>query len=432
MNGSIQLRRYTHAAATASSDVLLNGQPFVVTGPGSFIRLGVGNGTDSVSTIYGADLFLFTVDELAAYLDLYVAESAIDTDTTLASPSNVKVPSTLAIKTLVDDRLAGVDWKDAVVVRTTANITLSGTQTIDGVGVVADERVLVMAQTDQTENGLYLCKAGAWERTADASTGLELAWATVTVVEGTTYAGTRWHCNTEPITIGVTNITWTAFGGGSYTADESTLTLSGAQFLMKDAGTTNAKLANMAQARVKGRPAAAGTGAPTDLTPDEVATILDSATDPFTRTARDKRATLSADFTTSSATYVDVTGLAITLDANSTYLVSISGCYTSPALATGVGVSLTRTGSPTICNLDRTLYTAITTAVLYGNIGGSDDFGPIGTTVDTINVNRNFSFFGTVKTSGSSSVIQVRAARGGTSNTIAIKEGAVIMAHKIA
>ena len=243
MNGSIQLRRYTHAAATASSDVLLNGQPFVVTGPGSFIRLGFGNNTDSVSTIYGADLFMFTVDELAAYLDLYVAESAIDTDTTLASPSNVKVPSTLAIKTLVDDRLAGIDWKDAVVVRTTANITLSGTQTIDGVGVVADDRVLVMAQTDQTENGLYLCKAGAWERTADASTGVELAWATVTVVEGTTYAGTRWHCNTEPITIGATNITWTAFGGGTYTADESTLTLSGSQFLIKNDGVTTAKIA---------------------------------------------------------------------------------------------------------------------------------------------------------------------------------------------
>lgn len=432
MNWPIQLKRYTHAAAVSSTDVHAEGYPFVVFAAGSWVRLCVANGTDTVATIYNASLYLFTVDELQAYLDLYLAETTVDTDTTFAAPSNAMVPSTLALKTFVENLLAGVSWKEEVRVRTTANITLSGTQTIDSVAVIADERVLVMNQTDATENGIYLCKAGAWERTADASTGPELAWATVTVMEGTTYTGTRWNCNVSAITLGSTNVTFVAFGGGSYTADESTLTLSGAQFLMKDAGTTNAKLANMAQARIKGRAAAAGTGAPTDLTPDEVATLLDSATDPFTRTARDKRATLSADFTTNSATYVDVTGLAITLDANSTYLVSISGCYASPATATGVGVSLTRTGSPTICNLDRTLYTAITTAVLYGNIGGSDDLGPIGTSVDTINVNRNFSFFGTVKTSGSSCVIQVRAARGGTSNTIAIKEGAVIMAHKIA
>jgi hypothetical protein len=432
MNGPIQLRRYTSVAAAASSTVGLVGQPFWVEMPGGEFRLYRHDGSSTVATLYASTNYLVPFDELQTLLDLKLDIADVDTDPTLASPSNSTVPSTLAIKTLVDDRLAGIDWKDSVRVRTTANITLSGTQTIDTVALSVDDRVLVMDQTATEENGLYLCKSGAWVRTADADTAEELEWATVTVTEGSTYGGTRWHCISSPITLGSTAVEWTDFGGGVYTADESTLTLSGAQFLMKDAGTTNAKLANMAQARIKGRAAAAGTGAPTDLTPDEVATILDAATDAFMRTSRDKRATLSADFTTSSATYVDVTGLAITLDANSTYLVSISGCYSSPATATGVGVSLTRTGSPTICNLDRTLYTAITTAVLYGNVGGSDDFGPIGTSVDTINVNRNFSFFGTVKTSGDPCVIQVRAARGGTSNTIAIKEGAVMMAHKIA
>jgi hypothetical protein len=48
---------------------------------------------------------------------------------------------------------------------------------------------------------------------------------------------------------------------------------------------TNAKLANMAEERIKGRAVGAGTGDPTDLTPDQVSTILDEATDPFLRTS---------------------------------------------------------------------------------------------------------------------------------------------------
>jgi hypothetical protein len=48
---------------------------------------------------------------------------------------------------------------------------------------------------------------------------------------------------------------------------------------------TNAKAANMAQSTIKGRAAAAGTGDPTDLTANQVSTVLDGATDPFLRTS---------------------------------------------------------------------------------------------------------------------------------------------------
>ena len=46
---------------------------------------------------------------------------------------------------------------------------------------------------------------------------------------------------------------------------------------------TNAKAANMAAERIKGRAVGAGTGDPTDLTPDQVSAILDNASDPFLR-----------------------------------------------------------------------------------------------------------------------------------------------------
>lgn len=48
---------------------------------------------------------------------------------------------------------------------------------------------------------------------------------------------------------------------------------------------TNAKAANMAQSTIKGRAAGAGTGDPTDLTPDQASAVLDGASDPFVRTS---------------------------------------------------------------------------------------------------------------------------------------------------
>jgi len=57
--------------------------------------------------------------------------------------------------------------KAPVVASTTANITLSGEQTIDSVAVVAGDRVLVRSQSDNTENGVYDCASGTWSRSTD-------------------------------------------------------------------------------------------------------------------------------------------------------------------------------------------------------------------------------------------------------------------------
>ena len=48
-----------------------------------------------------------------------------------------------------------------------ANITRSGTQTIDGVALGDGDRVLLTGQTLPAQNGLYTVAAGAWARTAD-------------------------------------------------------------------------------------------------------------------------------------------------------------------------------------------------------------------------------------------------------------------------
>ena len=129
----------------------------------------------------------------------------------VAAPSN---GSDAATKTYVDSIAQGLHWKDSVRVATTADITLSGTQTIDGIAVVADDRVLVKNQTDQTENGIYLCKSGSWVRADDMDAGSEFSGAAVFVQEGTANADTGYVCSNDgDVTIGTDNITFVQFTG---------------------------------------------------------------------------------------------------------------------------------------------------------------------------------------------------------------------------
>lgn len=83
-------------------------------------------------------------------------------------------------------------WKNDVVAATTASITLSGAQTIDGVAVVAGNRVLVKNQATASQNGIYEVSATTWTRAVDADSAAELASAVVNVISGTVNGGSTW------------------------------------------------------------------------------------------------------------------------------------------------------------------------------------------------------------------------------------------------
>src|SRR4051794_5043596 len=84
------------------------------------------------------------------------------------------------------DPSANLAIKTPVRFATTANITLSGEQTIDGVAVVANDRVLVKNQTDATQNGIYLASTGNWTRATDFDSAREAVKGTLVYVnEGT-------------------------------------------------------------------------------------------------------------------------------------------------------------------------------------------------------------------------------------------------------
>lgn len=110
------------------------------------------------------------------------------------------------------DRRLGVNSSAAIKVTcraaTTANITLSGEQTIDGVACVTDDRVLVKDQTDQTENGIYIVDTSSWERAKDFDGNLDVVQGTlVPVYAGTVNGSTIYRVTTSnPVTIDTDNI----------------------------------------------------------------------------------------------------------------------------------------------------------------------------------------------------------------------------------
>lgn len=117
-------------------------------------------------------------------------------------------------------------FKQPVRVATTANITLAAAQTIDGVSVVAGDRVLVKNQTNAYDNGIYVCQGGSWVRAKDAQSPDVKAGLACFISEGSVNGNTVYHLTTDdPITLGTTNLTFAqlgaAFAGGTSGLDGS-------------------------------------------------------------------------------------------------------------------------------------------------------------------------------------------------------------------
>lgn len=163
--------------------------------------------------------------------------------TSLAEPTSAQDAAT---KNYVDNVALGLDVKASVKAATTANITLSGAQTIDGVSIVASDRVLVKNQSTANQNGIYVASAGAWTRATDMDAWAEFPGAFTFVEQGTTNADSGWVCTVDAGgTLGSTNVVFAQFsGGGSYLAGNG-LTLTGNTF---DVGGTSNRITVSADA----------------------------------------------------------------------------------------------------------------------------------------------------------------------------------------
>lgn len=214
-----------------------------------------------------------------------------------------------------------------VAAATTANITLSGSQSIDGV-TSGTSRILVKNQTLPRENGVYVSAAGAWTRATDSDSWVELTNKRVFVLGGSTQAGSSWAStivaggtlNTTDVTYAQSSTQSVYSGSGGVDVTGTVVSLSGSVLTtlglnnvtntsdankpvstaqqtaldlkadisslgalatlstvgtstITDANVTNAKLANIATSSLKGR-LTAGTGVVEDLTLSAVKTAM--------------------------------------------------------------------------------------------------------------------------------------------------------------
>ncbi len=149
-----------------------------------------------------------------------------------ATPTNA---DEAASKAYVDSVAAGLDPKASVRAATTAAITLSGTQTIDGIALNVGDRVLVKNQADAKTNGIYTVAAGAWPRAADSdgTPANEVSGSNYVFVEagGTVNASTGWVLQgIGNLAVGTDNLNWIQFSAaGTYSAGTG-LTLTGTVF----------------------------------------------------------------------------------------------------------------------------------------------------------------------------------------------------------
>jgi len=155
--------------------------------------------------------------------------------TRVASPTN---PTDGVNKAYVDALAQGYVWKQPVRVATTTSGTLATSfaagQTIDGVQLVAGNRILIKDQTDGIQNGIYVVNAsGAPTRADDADANAELQAATVTVMAGSTNADKTFNQTANDPVVGTSALVWALTGTGQAYTNGDGLNLSGTAFSVK-------------------------------------------------------------------------------------------------------------------------------------------------------------------------------------------------------
>ena len=340
------------------------GQPFTVPITGAQSGLQITNSTLDSSPI-GANS-----PSTGAFTSITTSTGTITT-----SPVN---STDIVNKYYVDSVAQGLNPKASCQVATTANITLSGLQAIDGYTTLASDRVLVKNQTTSSQNGIYLASASAWTRATDMDVWAEVAGAYTVILNGG-QADTGWVCNASTTgTIGTTAMPWVQFSGSATYYAGTGLTLASNTFSITNTGVTAASYGSASQTLT------ATVNAQGQLTSLAATSIA------IANTQVSGLGTMS----TQSASSVSITGGAIdgtTLGATTASTVR-GTTITATTQFTGAGTGLT--GTATSLNIGgnaatATTASATTTAVTFNNAGAGGVSGSTfnGATALTVSYN---------------------------------------------
>jgi len=149
--------------------------------------------------------------------------------TNLATPT---ADGDAASKSYVDGVSQGLDIKDSCTAATTGNITiataLNNGDTIDGVSLSTNDRVLVKDQSTASENGIYIVGSSP-ARADDLAAGADAAGMFTFVEKGTVNADNGFVCSSDKgsAVVGTNNLSFVQFSGAGQVVASDGLSKSG-------------------------------------------------------------------------------------------------------------------------------------------------------------------------------------------------------------
>lgn len=261
-NQTITVTGDVSGSGTTAITLTLPTQVGLVAGTYTKLTVNTKGQVTAAANLTAADVPTLTAAKISDF-DTQVRTSRLDqmaaptTAVSLASQrlTNVAAPAADgdAVNKLYVDTLAvaNLDFKASVRAATVANVTLTGgaPNTVDGVTLAVNDRILVKAQTNQAQNGIYVVQTlgtgsnGTWVRSVDADTSVEVTSGMFTLVEsGTTNADSGWFLSTDgAITLGTTPLVFAQFSNGQAAVTAGTgLTKNGSTLDIANTGVTAA------------------------------------------------------------------------------------------------------------------------------------------------------------------------------------------------
>ena len=129
------------------------------------------------------------------------------------------LPAHLVNKQYVDSAIAnstsGRTWVASARAMATSNVALTGAPaTVDGVTLVAGDRVLLVGQTPAKENGVYVYNGTNLVRADDANSAVEMVNLTIWVSEGAARADVQYTCTAnKSLVLGTDPVNFVQTGG---------------------------------------------------------------------------------------------------------------------------------------------------------------------------------------------------------------------------